>query len=68
MFAHPHTGGHLPLYVSPKEAAYLRGVSERTIRRYIATNRLPAERVGPRLIRIRTVDLESLGQRVGGAA
>ncbi|QDC26636.1 helix-turn-helix domain-containing protein [Georgenia yuyongxinii] len=60
--------GALPLYVSIKEAAAAKGVTERTIRRWIATNHLSAERVGPRLIRIRVEDLEQMGHRIGGAA
>lgn len=40
-------------------AADFLGVHEITIRRWIASGRLSAHRVGPRLIRIRFTDLES---------
>lgn len=45
------------------------GLSERTVRRYLAEGRLSAVRVGPRLIRLdaEQVERELLG-RVGGAA
>ncbi|MFH5822269.1 excisionase family DNA-binding protein [Georgenia sp. AZ-5] len=54
--------------MSLKEAAYLRGVSERTIRRMIAAGKLPAERLGARMIRIRTADLDRIGHPIGGDA
>jgi excisionase family DNA binding protein len=50
------------------EGAEVLGVSCKTIRRYIAAGKLPAYRVGPRLIKIDAADLDSLFQPVGGAA
>lgn len=50
-----------PEYVSPHEAAEYYGVSSRTILRMVASGRLPAVRLGPRIIRIRRNDLESIG-------
>lgn len=44
--------------LSPAEAAEEFGVHLRTIRRMISDGRLPAYRVGPRLIRINREDLE----------
>lgn len=38
--------------ISMQEAAATYGVSQTTIRRYIATGRLSAYRVGPRMIRL----------------
>ncbi|MBD8218109.1 excisionase family DNA-binding protein [Microbacterium sp. CFBP 13617] len=46
-------------------AAELLGVSVDTIRRRIADGTLPAERIGPRLIRIRIADLDALGRPIG---
>lgn len=50
-----------------KEAAADLGVATKTIRRWISQGLLPAERVGPRLIRIRPDDLEALGRRIPSA-
>jgi excisionase family DNA binding protein len=49
------------------EGAEILGVNCRTIRRYIAAGKLPAYRVGPRLIKIDAADPQSLLQPVGGA-
>ncbi len=54
--------------VSIIEAAEYLGVSERTIRNWIATGILPAYRYGPRVVRIDPGDLDALGRRTGGAA
>lgn len=49
------------------EAARIAGVHHCTIRRWIAEGRLPASRVGPKLIRINVVDLDALVRPVGAA-
>lgn len=48
-------------------AEYL-GVSKDTVRRRIADGTLRAERIGPRLIRIRQADLDALGTPLGPQA
>jgi excisionase family DNA binding protein len=58
---------HPELVGIPKSAEIL-GVDARTVRRYIASGKLPAVRVGPRLIKIDVADLEALLVPVGGAA
>jgi excisionase family DNA binding protein len=40
------------MHISIQEAADTYGVSDRTIRRYIAAGLLTAHRIGPRLIRL----------------
>lgn len=53
-----------------EQASALYDVHPATIRRWIASGRLPAYRVG-RLVRIKRSDVESLGKRIpsaGGAA
>ena len=57
-----------PHDLSIAEAARRKNVSGKTIRRWIAEGRLPAERVGPRLIRIRPEDLDAVGHRIPSAA
>ena len=52
---------HATAWVSLEDAATHLGVSSKTIRRYIAAGRLPAQRVGPRLIRVRVSDLDAMG-------
>ena len=49
-------------YCTIAEAAQLLRVSKPTVARWIDSGRLPAKRVGPRLIRIRRVDLRQLDQ------
>ena len=49
------------------DAASLVRVSTKTVRRWIAEGRLPAQRYGPRLIRIRLGDLEAMGRRIPAA-
>ena len=46
------------------------GLGERTVRRYIASNRLTAFRVGPRLIRLDAdqVERELIGAKLGSCA
>jgi len=41
------------------------GVSENTVRNWIAQGKLPAIRIGERIIRIRVADLAALITRVG---
>lgn len=54
--------------LSPAESAEYMGVNESTIRRWIRKGLLPAERVGPRLLRIKRSDLDALKQPVSGVA
>lgn len=42
------------------EAAQVLGVTDRTIRNYIARGSLPAYRVGDRLVRVMRADVEAL--------
>jgi len=59
--------------VSPKrlisltQAAESLDVNPRTIRRWIAAGRLPAYRVGPRLVKVDPADLAALVRPCGGA-
>lgn len=53
--------------ISIREAADLLGVSVDTIRRRIADGSLPAERVGPRLLRVDPADVKALAQPVPAA-
>lgn len=52
MVAHRPPSAHRQPRVSIQSAAEHYGVSERTVRRWIAEGRLTAYRVGPRLIRV----------------
>ncbi|RPA12758.1 helix-turn-helix domain-containing protein [Gordonia sp. OPL2] len=56
-------------FVSITEAADYVGVSSKSIRRYISDGRLRAYRTGPKLLRIRMADLDSMvtGDPVGVA-
>lgn len=54
-----------PELVSITDVADQLSVSTLTIRRWIASEVLPAVRLGPRLIRIRQADVDKL---IGGAA
>lgn len=47
-------------WVSQTEAADYLGITDRTLRRMIAAGRLPAYRLGPRLLRIDVADLDAL--------
>jgi excisionase family DNA binding protein len=47
-------------FVNLTEAADYLGVHTRTIRRYIAEGRLTGYRVGPRLVKVKRVDLEKI--------
>ena len=48
-----------------EEAANACGVSNLTIRRWIAEGRLRAYRLGPRLIRVETEDINSMFEPLG---
>lgn len=47
-------------WLTVAEAAREVKVSEKTIRRWYSTGRLPVDRVGPRLVRIRRADLTNI--------
>lgn len=49
-----------PRWLSKREACEHLGVTDRTLRTYIAEGRLPAYRLGPRLVRIDAADLDAL--------
>jgi excisionase family DNA binding protein len=49
--------------ITMQEAAEIYGVHVKTIRRYIASGLLSAERIGPRLIRL---DAEEVHQQLAG--
>lgn len=55
----------LPPLLSIQQAAAHLGVSEKTIRRYIAQGRIKANRVGPRLIRVDRESLMALANPIG---
>lgn len=57
-----------PELVGLQEAADWCDVSYRTIRRWIADGTINAVRVGPRLLKVRTDDLDALLRPVGGGA
>jgi excisionase family DNA binding protein len=57
-----------PELIGLQEAADRCGVSYRSVRRYIATGRLSAFRVGPRLLKVDAAELDAFIQPVGGAA
>jgi len=59
-----------PIWCTVQEAADYKKVSTKTIRRYIASGLIEAERLGPRLIRVNIVSLDNLGrtlQYIGGS-
>lgn len=55
-------------HLSIQEAANVLGVAPKTVRRWISQGIIPAQRIGPRLIRIRQADLEGLGRRIPAAS
>ncbi|KUI13393.1 hypothetical protein AU192_24745 [Mycobacterium lehmannii] len=57
-----------PGWVDIKQAADYLSMGVPTIRRYIASGKLPARRVGPKLIRIRVSDLDKFVESGGSAA
>lgn len=50
-------------FLTPQEVSNLLHVSVQTVRRWIREEKLPAYRVGPRMWRIRAVDLDEWLQR-----
>lgn len=58
----------LPSMLSMTETADLLGLSERTVRRYIASGQLRAHRLGPRMIRVERESVAGLLRPIGGAA
>lgn len=63
MVAHPSPESTRLLTVA--EAAEIKSVHPRTVRGWITRGILPAERTGPRLIRIRRHDLDHMGEVIG---
>jgi excisionase family DNA binding protein len=55
-------------YVSLAEAQGILGVSNRTLRRWIAEGRLSAYRLGPRMIRLDGDELDRLARPIPSAA
>ena len=53
-----------PEWLSLQQAATIYGISVDTLRRHISTGRLPASRLGVRLIRVRVEDLDRLFRRI----
>jgi excisionase family DNA binding protein len=54
-------------YVSLVEAGDILGVHSRTIRRYISEGRLTGYRIGPRLVKVKLADLDSLMRPIATA-
>jgi len=46
--------------ICTKKAAQMLGVAQRTVRRYVETGLLPAERVGVKLLRLKPEDVQNL--------
>jgi excisionase family DNA binding protein len=57
----------VPTYLTLQQAAEITHQSIRTIRRRVSQGSLPAYRFGPRQIRIKLDDLQSLGRRIPAA-
>jgi len=57
----------IPVYLSLEEAAEAMSVSVKTIRRWIASDTLPAYRCGKRAIRIKREDLEAAPRQIPSA-
>lgn len=53
--------------ISTAQAAQELDVSPRTVRRYIATGRLRAFRVGPRMVKVDAADVADLARQVPSA-
>lgn len=50
--------------ISLEAAAQRLAVDTRTVRRWVSDGRLPAFRIGPRLLRVNATDVDALLQRV----
>lgn len=57
-----------PAYLGIPEAAAYLDVDHKTIRRLISSSRLPAWRLGNRIIKVKVVDLDAVLTPIGGAA
>ena len=57
--ATPSPAPHSRWVPQPEATEYL-GVTDRTLRRYVAEGKLPAYRLGKRLLRFRQADLDAL--------
>lgn len=57
-----------PELISLQDAADRCGVCYRTMRRYVASGRLDAVRIGPRLLKVDAAAVEALMTPVGGGA
>lgn len=57
-----------PELIGLQEAADYCDVSYRTVRRWVASGRLNAVRVGPRLLKVDAAQIDSIMQPVGGGA
>jgi excisionase family DNA binding protein len=66
--AHMTTTEVLPVRPTIRQASAYLGVSDKTVRRYIASGKLLAYRIGPRLIRVDRDSLLKLARPIGGAA
>jgi excisionase family DNA binding protein len=62
---HPPKANHRAYVGIPEAATYL-DVTPKTIRRYIAEGRLPAYRLGDRIVRIKVADLDAALTPMGG--
>jgi excisionase family DNA binding protein len=58
----------MPPELTLAEAASQLGVHTKTVRRLIAAGRLPAYRVGPRLIRLKSEDVAAVARPLATAA
>lgn len=57
-----------PGWVNPSEAAQHLGVAPRTLRRMVAEGRVPAYRLGPRMVRFKVADLDGALRPIPTAA
>ena len=55
-----HTPPESRRWIDQRQAADYLGITDRTLRRMIAAGKLPAYRLGPRLLRIDVADLDAL--------
>ncbi|MGO8966062.1 excisionase family DNA-binding protein [Mycobacterium sp.] len=68
LYMHRQRGAGSPPRPSFEQVVASLGTHPKTIRRWIATGRLTAHRVGPRLLRLDRNEMLQLGRPVGGAA